>query len=47
MSFGKVDKIHMLKDLTIFSIVHNPRENVLFYLASNTLQPESVHPCEN
>lgn len=47
MSFCQVDKINMLKDLTIFNVVHDSKENVVYYLASNTLKPENIHPCEN
>ena len=47
MSFSQVDMINMLKDLKIFSIIHNPRKNGLLYLASNMLKSESVHPGEN
>ena len=47
MSFRHVDMINMLKDLTIFNVVHHSRENALYYLVSNTLKLKSVHPWEN
>ena len=47
MNSWQVDRINMSKGFTISSIVHNQREYAPFYLASNMINPKSVHPCEN